>query len=1148
MAMAIVQIRADRRRYGRDLVGFRTLSEAGPMLATDISESLSAAVGLANLDQHVDRLAAITDEDERLHIVFGWPVLLAPVIRSMLRDHFMQSGRLTDQVLDAFDFLERVASDLHEHRVFYQPGGGPIERLWTAQTTGAISAVDVETVLRSKWMAAAMFDDYVRAMCGWLLAAANESSNPTLDDAHFVQGAQMAQLLAEATAAMRKSPEGWSARDIAHVTLARTTGLALEHRPDARIYRRVLAMGEALVAEADERGDLDFAAELLYELGLMHFPGYIFDRSTVAYSWDVFCWRESMRNHLGSTVATLTQEEWRMPPPEEALSTAARLLRASRESRKRGADQEVVGEYGEEIVHQKEQGLPRTDLRLCEVLKFLTFLGDAAAHAELREIGGDLLQSAALKRDITEWTRLLGDLQHQGRSIAPEELDEIRSATLDERVKALGTVGALYFAHAVAAALQQIDPAYALNLLRAARELLDGESESRRLMHWDFELGMLVRLYDSGGESLDAIRASAAAEGWDVERLAVCLLGFARTDNREESLALLDEIQTLAPTLSRIYRASIGILRARLLLRCAADGAAGVENCLLAASEFLSLDLPREALFALWKTKDLERGADGPISSLERLPDYAFALEQRLGPTATPVIQRVCNAVLAAQGQELTIDGLLAVTQAAKGLRFAVVLDAGLSDNWLDDAAIPWLQNTVRNAEAAVDQASHIGADGQDAPVPEEALLVSFAGVAPPSSADTNDGRLTRAQQAFDNRLSALELSSLGAARPTVLRIDEIRRGLDSQTVLLIIYGGQVALEDRSIEAILYVLFVSRDETFAVAERQNGVPARTVLARASDGHVLGDVTPYAIDVHRCRVNVQEDPGPWPVSPNDPHSMNAGTFLTHSIVDRLTDELRRGRDALCIVPHGAMHFLPFHLCERSGRPLADDWTVTYLPNLHLLTPRGGVRRPLRHRPTHMTAVGIGFEEDPREFLSPIPDAVTEAVGVADVFHTEALIGATATKERVISALETSRFVHISTHGEHSFSSPAFQCIYLAPDPAGNDRLAAHEILSLDLHGLKVLSLSACESGLGRIDDADNLQGLPANALLAGAETLIVALWQVTADCSKLFFSAFYEGLRTGDTRRQAFAAAQRTARDVYPQYRDWGAFALIGDWT
>ena len=93
----------------------------------------------------------------------------------------------------------------------------------------------------------------------------------------------------------------------------------------------------------------------------------------------------------------------------------------------------------------------------------------------------------------------------------------------------------------------------------------------------------------------------------------------------------------------------------------------------------------------------------------------------------------------------------------------------------------------------------------------------------------------------------------------------------------------------------------------------------------------------------------------------------------------------------------------------------------------------------------------------------------------------------------------------------------------------------------------MTLSACETALGRFDLADNLTGLPASLMLAGVETIVGTLWRVETGTSEHFFFALYRALKAGSNRLDAFTQAQRSTRAQFPAYRDWGCFYYMGEW-
>jgi CHAT domain-containing protein len=148
--------------------------------------------------------------------------------------------------------------------------------------------------------------------------------------------------------------------------------------------------------------------------------------------------------------------------------------------------------------------------------------------------------------------------------------------------------------------------------------------------------------------------------------------------------------------------------------------------------------------------------------------------------------------------------------------------------------------------------------------------------------------------------------------------------------------------------------------------------------------------------------------------------------------------------------------------------------------------------------------------------------------------------------VLEALRTSKRVHIASHGQHNAEAPAFQCIYLE-DGGYAHPLTAFEFQGLDFSGLDIVSLSACETSLGRVDLMDNLRGLTANLFIAGARTVVGTLWSVETNAANSFFVEFYKSISRGSGKLGAFEQAQKRTRETFPEYRDWGAFYLTGAW-
>ena len=110
------------------------------------------------------------------------------------------------------------------------------------------------------------------------------------------------------------------------------------------------------------------------------------------------------------------------------------------------------------------------------------------------------------------------------------------------------------------------------------------------------------------------------------------------------------------------------------------------------------------------------------------------------------------------------------------------------------------------------------------------------------------------------------------------------------------------------------------------------------------------------------------------------------------------------------------------------------------------------------------------------------------------------------------------------------------------------LTAREISNLDFHDLGPVVLSACETGLGEIT-GDGVFGLQRGFKKAGAQTIVMSLWQVDDEATQLLMTEFYRNMVVrGQTKRQAFANAQQHLRQYadgrYDNPNYWAAFILL----
>lgn len=261
--------------------------------------------------------------------------------------------------------------------------------------------------------------------------------------------------------------------------------------------------------------------------------------------------------------------------------------------------------------------------------------------------------------------------------------------------------------------------------------------------------------------------------------------------------------------------------------------------------------------------------------------------------------------------------------------------------------------------------------------------------------------------------------------------------------------------------------------------------------------------------------------------------------------------------ILFVPHGLLHYVPFHALHDGRQYLIEQHEISYCPSASVfklcaekatrLRKAKGERRieqdafapcanppsAVRHPPSKLLIVGVPDEATP--FIADEVEAVRALWPDAQV-----RLGAEATLERLKRDATGARRLHLASHAVFRRDNPLFSALKLA-----DAWLSFYDIFNLDLRA-ELVTLSGCETGLNGLYPGDELFGLVRGFLYAGAPSLIVSSWIVKDRSTAEFMRLLYQGLSQGRSKRAALRQAQLGLKQTYPHPYYWAPFMLMGD--
>jgi CHAT domain-containing protein len=278
----------------------------------------------------------------------------------------------------------------------------------------------------------------------------------------------------------------------------------------------------------------------------------------------------------------------------------------------------------------------------------------------------------------------------------------------------------------------------------------------------------------------------------------------------------------------------------------------------------------------------------------------------------------------------------------------------------------------------------------------------------------------------------------------------------------------------------------------------------------------------------------------------------------------------------VAPEGSLNLAPLSaLVDEQGRYLLERFTFNYLASGRdlMVLQRGDPPRgpPLVFADPAFSLAAAGsapLGEAPqrrsRDFRNSsferLPGTAAEAQTLKRILPDATVLTGNEATETAAKRIAGPRILHIATHGFFLEDGSAesedpmlrsglvFAGVNGLSSAQDDGVLTALEAAGLDLRGTRLVVLSACETGLGEVKNGEGVFGLRRAFVVAGAETLLMSLWQVADDATKDLMVSYYTRIARGEPRAEALRQAQlamlkdpKTSRPFF-----WAAFISSGE--
>jgi len=382
-------------------------------------------------------------------------------------------------------------------------------------------------------------------------------------------------------------------------------------------------------------------------------------------------------------------------------------------------------------------------------------------------------------------------------------------------------------------------------------------------------------------------------------------------------------------------------------------------------------------------------------------------------------------------------------------------------------------------------------------------------------------GKLYTAESEIKVQDENIAADQFGRQRSVVIKIKEEIRNTDPELASLVVVTPPDVVEIQRLlppDEFLVEYFGTGDTFFAFIVSNNKVRAVKLELTALNSKV---------NLFRKHLLIS----------NSNEFKTEGQILFKKLIQPIEGMINSKN--VTIVPHGALHYLPFNALNSGGEYLIDRYNIRVLPSASVMK---FLKDQSEGHAGHLLALGNPDLGDPTYDL---PGAQNEAIAITkDQPKSKLLLRKQATETAVKRFGEQFRYIHFATHGTFDAEKPLSSGLLLAGDSENDGTLTVGALYDLHLPA-DLVTLSACETALGKVANGDDVVGFTRGFLYAGVSSIVSSLWKVDDQATSILMQQFYKSLKETD-KRSALRTAQLVVKDTYnahPYF--WAAFQIRG---